>query len=83
MTFDLQSLCTPAKIYFILAIVYFIFAVVKRVHFMTSVINLLFAFAWTYLLSWLCKKGWSKLSWAILLFPYILIMLVAFRVVSM
>tara|TARA_B100001250_G_C19754138_1_gene769259 strand:- start:860 stop:1183 length:324 start_codon:yes stop_codon:yes gene_type:complete len=34
--------------------------------------KVLYIFVWTYLLNMLCKKGMKKVSWLLLLLPYIL-----------
>jgi len=34
--------------------------------------KILYIFVWTYLLNMLCKKGMKKVSWLLLLLPYIL-----------
>jgi hypothetical protein len=36
---------------------------------------MLFAFVWTFLLGWLCNKGFKTLSWVLVLLPYIFIAL--------
>ena len=33
--------------------------------------KVLYILLWTYLLNILCRKGWSKLSWLLVLFPFI------------
>ena len=51
-----SKLCTPAKIYFSLAILSIILGFFNGFHPMMIIIKLVFAFIWTYVLSWLCKK---------------------------
>jgi len=41
---------------------------------------MLFAFVWSYILGWLCKKGYSSISWFLVAFPYIVIALAALRI---
>ena len=36
-------------------------------------LNILFILAWAVILNVLCRFGWSKLSWFLFLFPYILL----------
>jgi predicted PurR-regulated permease PerM len=72
-----EQLCTPARIYFILAIISSIFALFHGIKIITVFINLIIAFIWTYLLSWICKKGYKTISWVLVLFPY-LVMFLAF-----
>ncbi len=37
------------------------------------VLNILFILLWAFILNILCSFGWSKLSWFLFLFPYILL----------
>jgi hypothetical protein len=37
------------------------------------VLNILFILAWAFILNMLCRFGWSKLSWFLFLFPYIIL----------
>ena len=75
MNKDFDKLCTPAKLYFIIAILSFIFAFFKHFNIVAIFINILFALVWTLVLSCLCDKGFSYLSWFLVLFPYFLILM--------
>ena len=71
-----QELCTPAKIYFIIALIGVFFAIfTKACCIETTLTNLVFAVVWTYILSWLCTKGYKSVSWFLVLLPYVLILL--------
>jgi predicted PurR-regulated permease PerM len=72
---DFSKLCTPAKIYFAIAVIATIIALFSGVTIMAAVLKLVFAFIWTYILSWLCDKGYKSLSWFLVLLPYIIILL--------
>ena len=37
------------------------------------VMNVLFILIWTFILNLLCSFGWTKLSWFLFLFPYIIL----------
>jgi len=37
------------------------------------VLNILFILLWVFILNMLCRFGWSKLSWFLFLFPYIIL----------
>ena len=70
---DFSKLCTPAKIYFAIAVIAVIFALFNGASLMFAFWKLLFAFIWTYILGWLCKKGYESISCFLVLLPYILI----------
>jgi hypothetical protein len=75
-----KNLCTPAKIYFGIAVIASLFALFRGVSFGAVFLNIIFAFVWTYILGWLCKKGYSYISWFLVLLPYIVILLAALRI---
>lgn len=75
MNKQFEKLCTPAKLYFLISIVSLIFAFFKHFNIVLLIVKLLFALVWTLVLSCLCDKGFSYLSWFLVLFPYFLILL--------
>ncbi len=79
---NIQRLCTPARIYFILAILSSIIALFNSTPILVVFMNFVFAFLWAYGLNWLCSKGYKTVSWFLVLFPYIVILLGMFRVIS-
>lgn len=72
-----KELCTPAKIYFIIALLSTFLAIFNRVSasLETTLTNLVFVLIWTFILSWLCSKGYESVSWFLVLLPYVLILL--------
>lgn len=70
-----RKICTPAKIYFAIAVIAAIFALFNGTRIMAIAVNLIFAFIWTFILEWLCKKGYKAVSWFLVLLPYIIIAL--------
>lgn len=75
MNKDFSKLCTPAKIYFAIAVIASLIALLNGVKIVVVFFKILFAFIWTYLLSMLCDKGYKSVSWFLVLLPYILILL--------
>lgn len=94
-----QSLCTPAKVYITLAIIYIIgayFSMNQFSNFMqvnqsklhpylnslnfsvsqstnsVTLVNILFTLGWTWMLNELCSSGHTRVSWFLVLFPYLL-----------
>ena len=78
--FNFRYLCTPAKIYFAIAVIASVFALLNGAALMAVFMKLVFAFAWTFFLGWLCKKGMKTLSWFLVLLPYIIIALAMFGI---
>ena len=77
---EFSKFCTPAKIYFAIAVLASIFMLFNGVSFMTVFIRLIFAFIWTFVLGWLCKKGFTSISWFLVLLPYIILLLASLRI---
>jgi hypothetical protein len=77
-----EELCTPAKLYFVLAVLSCIVALFKGVGFMHVAVNLIIAFLWTAALSWICNKGFTGVSWFLVLFPYIVMVLVFLKILK-
>ena len=78
-----SKLYTPAKIYFAIAVIASIFALFSGVSVMSVFWKLVFAFLWTFILGWLCDKGFKTLSWFLVLLPYIVMALAMFRIYHM
>jgi len=72
---DFSKLCTPAKIYFAIAVIACLVALINGLGFISVFIKLVFAFIWTFILGWLCSKVYKSLSWFLVLLPYIVILL--------
>ena len=69
--YSFAELCDPAKLYVVLTIISVLFLLIGR-QFGASFTKVLFAAIWTFLLNWLCQKGYSSLSWFLVLIPFIL-----------
>ena len=75
-----KELCTPAKIYFAIALLSAIFVLSRGVSFGVVFVRFLFGILWTFILGWLCKKGYTSLSWFLVLLPYVILLLATFRI---
>ena len=80
---DFEKLCTPAKLYFALAILSILIGLFSGFHFMAILGKLIFAVIYTFILGWLCSKGFKSLSWFLVLLPYVLILLGFFGLLTL
>ena len=78
MNKEFRALCTPAKLYFVIALISIGFALFNHFDLVFLVIKFVFALVWTLILSCLCDKGFSYLAWALVLFPYFLMLFALF-----
>ena len=77
---DFSQLCTPAKLYFAIAVIASVIALFSGIGVIAVALKLMFAFIWTFILSWLCDKGYKNISWFLVLLPYIIIALAMFGI---
>ena len=78
MVKDFNKLCNPANLYFVLVLFFIVIGLFSKINFMAILFKLIFAFIWTMILNWLCSKGYTTLSWVIVFFPFILIVIAFF-----
>ena len=77
----LRNYCTPAKIYLTIAAIYCIIQVFT-IPIIFVLINFGFALVWAFILQWLCKKGFSSVSWFLVLLPYFVMLIQALGFIS-
>jgi len=80
---EFSKFCTPAKLYFLIAVIAAVIALFNRITLLAVFLKLVFALIWTYILAWLCKKGYESLSWFLVLLPYIIILLAVIGVMHL
>jgi hypothetical protein len=74
---SIESLCSPALLYFVLSVIAFL-AMIGKASLMTLLVKAFFILLWTWFLNFLCKKGHSGISWFLVLFPFILMLMIFF-----
>lgn len=84
-----NRLCGPAHIYFMFSAFMFVFILAKMIaagkfSLSNSILRLAVIYVVTWVLNWLCVKGWSKFSWFLLywMFCFVLIMLIGAFVIA-
>ena len=78
MVKDFNKLCNPAKLYFVLVMIFIVIGLFSKIDIMSIIFKLIFAFIWTIVLNWLCSKGYTTLSWIIVFLPFVLILIAFF-----
>ena len=81
MVFSINNLCRPATIYFWLALVGISWYLVK-LQFISAIISFIFVLLWTAILDYLCSKGYSTISWVLLLLPLIFAVIAEFKLLK-
>lgn len=72
----LKKMCLPAKIYLAILVITIIIASFQGMGIAIILFKTIFGLIWTWLLNWICSKGYTNLSWIILLLPYVLMFLI-------
>jgi len=75
-----DKLCIPAKIYFAIAVICTIIALFNGASIMYAFWQMVFAFIWTFVLGFLCNKGYTSISWFLVLLPYLVIAIYMFNI---
>ena len=69
------KMCTPARIYFVVSVLGGIIALFNNAPIISVAMKFIFILLWTYALCFLCKKGYSSISWFLVLLPFIVMMM--------
>lgn len=73
-------ICAPAKLYLVISAIAIIMALFNKFSMKSILGKTLFILLWTWILNFLCKKGYKTISWFLVLIPYILIAITMFLV---
>ena len=63
----ISSLCNPAFVYLVIAIIFLLITMAKNFNMIGSIINLIFMLLWTWVLNYLCIHGYSTIAWVLLI----------------
>lgn len=72
-----MDLCTPALVYLVLSVISFV-ATARGSSASNLFVNALFVALWTFLLNVLCQRGYTALSWILVLLPIIFLIITVF-----
>jgi len=74
-----MQLCTPAFLYLVLSLICILMAFTRKVTLQAILIKIVFVALWTWLLNLLCVKGYTAISWILVLLP----LLITFGIVAL
>lgn len=72
--FDFGKYCTPAQLYLILGGIGILSAFFNNFSIEILLTNALFLVIYAWVLNFLCTKGFTAISWILVLFPFILVL---------
>ena len=70
-----MSLCSPALLYLIIAIIAIISMIMSKVDMQTIAMKGLFVIIWTWFLNFICSKGHEGISWFLVILPFVIMAL--------
>ena len=71
-----MSLCFPALVYFVLSSLgFFSSLIAHNLQGSSIIVSFLFILLWTWFLNYLCLKNMEGISWFLVLFPFIFVLL--------
>ena len=73
--FDFQKYCSPAQLYLVLAAIGLISGFLRNFRIMTLIVNAVFVVLFAWVLNFFCRKGFTTVSWVLVLLPYVLLAL--------
>ena len=70
-----MHLCNPALLYFVLAVLSIFWLIVNRANSVYVFGKIVGVLLWTWFLNFFCNKGFTIVSWVLVLSPYVIIFL--------
>ena len=77
---EFSKLCSPAKLYLVITVIGIVLSLFNKISVVAVLVKAIFALFWTFVLNWLCEKGYKTLSWILVLLPFIIIILGMFEI---
>ena len=68
-----KDLCTPAHLYLVLSIITIIMGLFYSFSPLSILVNVFWVALWTFLLNFLCKKGFTPISWILVFIPLVVL----------
>jgi len=79
---SLSTLCPPAMLYLVLSLVSTLGMVVNSFSLLSILFKVVFVLMWTWILNFICLKGYGMVSWFLVLFPFIMVFLFMFMMLD-
>ena len=67
---NFSKLCSPAMIYFVLAMIALIIGFFTNFSIISLLVNGFFIMIWAWFLNFLCSKGYKTISWILVILPF-------------
>jgi len=68
-----MHLCNPALLYFILAVMSILALIIQKCSATVIIGKIIGVLLWTWFLNYVCGKGFTNVSWGLVIAPYVII----------
>jgi hypothetical protein len=68
-----MKLCVPAITYFVLACLSILIGIMSSISTGSLVAKGIYTILWTWILDFLCRKGFEPLSWVLVILPFVVV----------
>jgi hypothetical protein len=68
-------LCNPALLYFVLAVMSILMLIIQKSSATVIIGNIVGVILWTWFLNFVCGKGFTNISWGLVIAPYVVVFL--------
>lgn len=68
---NISNLCIPALVYLIISAITILVLFLQSFSILTVVLKIGFVILWTWVLNYICAKGYGSVAWILVLLPYI------------
>lgn len=68
---NISNLCIPALVYLIISAITILVLFMQSFSVLTVVLKVGFVILWTWVLNYICSKGYTSISWILVLLPYV------------
>jgi hypothetical protein len=69
----MMHLCNPALLYFILAVMSILALIIQKCSATVIIGKIIGVLLWTWFLNYVCGKGFTNVSWGLVIAPYVII----------
>lgn len=81
---DISNYCSPAIVYLVISAISIAYLAYTSFSIFTIFFKVIFTLIWAWVLNWICSKGYTTISWLLVILPYIFVgflLLMSFEVI--
>ena len=79
---NFSKYCTPALIYLVISVITLVIGAFNQFNILSFIINGIFILLWSWFLNFLCSKGFTIVSWILVVLPILASVFLLFTVMK-